>query len=395
MIKFRPFKSEYLYGILDLIKKSDSTDRSADTWNGNNMTAIVTFDDDKLIGVLPLERRSFSLGAGRFIDVLWISAAHVEPEYRSQGIGTSMERKIQEYFFPEYKAVFVYRSDETSPAYNWYKKLGYHEFLSILSFKHDVKRPDASVAYVLLSTDAEVQQWEDKLYDCFNRHVGASGGFPQRHRRFWSDKLKTHYYREFYTYKIIVLTSYDEISAYAFLGETAMKDGIRRVDVLEFAAPDDSISGIRDSLYNAVMNFASQHGFKEIRIQLSIQDPHLQWIKSLGFVNRWRFNIMGRLIDPVNYLRDFLSQRIDLQRDYQFILQTPAHREHSIGTGRNYIKLFAHNGLLNEILLCRCNISNAVDEGRLVVVDGDENNINVLESHFPLNKWRYFQIDYI
>jgi len=45
--------------------------------------------------------------------------------------------------------------------------------------------------------------------------------------------------------------------------------------------------------------------------------------------------------------------------------------------------------------LCRSNISNAVEEGRFVIIDGDKNNIKVLESHFPLNKWQYFHIDYI
>lgn len=392
MITLQPFNNKYLSAILDSIERSDSTNRSMDTWHGNNMTAVIAFDDNKLIGVLPLEKRSFSLGRNRFLDILWVSGAHVDPEYRSKGIGTAMDQMIREYFFPEYKAVFVYRGDETSSAYKWYNKLGYHEFLSIQSFKKEVNQPEATIEYVSWETEANIKQWEDKLYDCFNRHVGSCGGFPKRHRQFWSDKLKTHYYKEFYAYSILALTHQNEILGYAFLGQTSMKDGIPRIDILEFITPGNSVKG---SLYNAIMNFACKRNVNEVRIQLSVQDSNLQWIKSLGFVNRWRSNIMGKLIDPINYLRDSLSEKIDLQHDYQFIIQTPSLGEHSIGTGKNSIKLFAHDGVLNKILLCRCNIANAVEEGRLLIVDGIDRNLNVLEDHFPLNKWRYFHIDYI
>ena len=395
MITIQPFRNEYLASILNLIKRSDSTNRSIDTWCGNNMTSVLAFDDEKLIGVLPLEKRLFSLGSDRSLNILWVSAAHVEPEYRSQGVGTAMNHKIQEYFFPDFKAVFVYRGDETSKAYRWYNKLGYHEILSVLSFKKDVIRLDGASDNVLLSNETEISRWEDKLFSCFNRNTGAFGGFPLRHRHFWSDKIKAHYYKEFYTYSILAITSQDRISGYAFLGKTTMKDGIPRIDILEFVAPDESVTGIRDRLYNAIMNFACQRGLKEVRIQLSTQDPHLQWIKSMGFVNRRRFNVMGRLIDPISYFRECLSGKVDLEEEYQFIIQTPALGEHTIGKGKNSTKLFVHDNLLNDILLCRSNISNAVEEGRFVIIDGDKNNIKVLESHFPLNKWQYFHIDYI
>jgi len=392
VITLHPFDNKYLIDMLDLLERSDSTNRSVDTWHGNNMTAVMAFDDDKLIGVLPLEKRSFSLGKNRFLYMLWISGAHVESGYRSRGIGTAMDQKIREYFFPEYKAAFVYRGDETSPAYKWYKKLGYNELLAVLSFKKETKRPEATTEYVLLENEQNIKQWEDKLYNCFNCHSGSYGGFSKRHSQFWSDKIKTHYYKAFYDYSILVLNYQNEILGYAFLGRTSMKDGVQRIDILEFISPENSV---KDSLYNAIMDFACRRNVNEVRIQLSVQDPNLQWVKSLGFVNRWRLNIMGKLIDPLNYMRDCLSEKIDLEIDCQFIIQTPSLGEHSIGTGKNTVKLFAHDSVLNEILLCRCNIANAVEEGRLIIVDGIDKNLYILEEQFPFNKWRYFQIDYI
>lgn len=376
-----------------MIARSDSTNRSIDTWYGNNMTAILAFNDSELIGAIPLEKRSFSLGKGKFIEILWISGAHVEPDYRNQGIGTAMDRKIKDYYSSEFKAVFAYRGDETSQAYKWYKKLEYCEMLPILSFKKEVKRPDTTIQYELWDNEEMVRQWENNIFNCFTHNIGSYGGYSQRHRQFWSDKFKTHYYKEFYDYSILALTDNDEILCYAFLGQTSMKDNIPRIDILELSMPEDSI--IKDSLFNAIMNFAYRQGLTEVRIQLSIQDPHIKWIKKIGFINRWRTNIVGKLFDPIKYFEDILSEKIDLIRDYQFIIKTPKLGEHIVGTGRNPIKLFAHDSLFNEILLCRCDITNAIEEGRLVIVDGNENNVNILVDNFPLNKWKYFQIDYI
>jgi GNAT superfamily N-acetyltransferase len=387
------FKKVHLQTVLDMIARSDSTNRSIDTWHGNNMTAILAFNDSELIGAIPLEKRSFSLGKGKFIDILWISGAHVEPDYRSKGIGTAMDQKIKDYYSSEFKAVFAYRGDETSRAYRWYKKLEYCEMLPILSFKKEVRRPEITIQYELWDNEEMVRQWESKLFNCFNRYKDFYGGFPQRHRQFWSDKFKTHYYKEFYDYSILALTDNNEILCYAFLGQTSMKDNIPRIDILEISMPEDFI--IKDSLFNAIMDFAYRHGLTEVRIQLSVQDPHLKWVKKLGFINRWRTNIIGKLFNPIKYFEDIMSEKIDLMRDYQFIIKTPKLGEHTVGTGKSSIKLFAHDSLFNEILLCRCNITNAIEEGRLVIVDGNENNTNILVKNFPLNKWKYFQIDYI
>ena len=104
---------------------------------------------------------------------------------------------------------------------------------------------------------------------------------------------------------------------------------------------------------------------------------------------------MGRLIDPMTYLKEYLSEKVDLLKDYQFIIQTPELGEYIIGVGKNRIKLFTNDNLLNEILLCRCNISDAIKEGRIKIIDGNKNDIDIVKELFPLNKWLYFHVDYV
>jgi len=124
-IEIRAFKQEDLSAVLDLIRVSDSTDRTEGTWIKNNMTAVLAFDQERLIGLIPFEKRKVVLCKDKRLNALWASGVHVEPEYRGKGIGSMMDRDIEKYFHPEFEAILVCREDETSRAYRWYEQLGY------------------------------------------------------------------------------------------------------------------------------------------------------------------------------------------------------------------------------------------------------------------------------
>ena len=91
--------------LLDLIAKSISTTRTQSSWNGNQMTAVLAWKNNNLIGALPLEKRKFNIGNGRTIKILWVSAAHVEPEYRSKGIGKKMDSFLRNHFKNKFSKV--------------------------------------------------------------------------------------------------------------------------------------------------------------------------------------------------------------------------------------------------------------------------------------------------
>jgi len=306
MITIRQFQRSDLNQALELIERSISTNRSVQTWLGNNMTAVLALDGIKLIGIIPFEPRRFSLGGGNSIDVLWVSAAHVEPEYRSRGIGAAMDEKTKEYFSPEFKAVFVYRQDEASPAYRWYRKIGFCKIASIISLKKDVEPPSGSGKYIVLKNESDLQKWEGKLYEFFKKHNSGYGGFSVRHNRFWSDKFKVHYYKEHYSYSLLLILRRDDLVAYAFTGRTNMKDGVERLDVLEASVSDDT--GIKDSLHFSIVDFAHKHSLKEIRVQVLEQGTDIQWWKSYGFIKRWKTNMMGKFFEPLGSSEEIISK---------------------------------------------------------------------------------------
>ena len=148
----RPYTPSDLPEILSMIERSDSTDRTERTWSANRMTGTLAFTKNHLIGAIPFEPRKFILGNGAFTKILWVSAAHVDPEYRSCGLGEKLDQQSRKLFYPNYQGIFVYRGDENSLAYKWYTRLGYQVLLPILALRIDVfallKYSSASFVYL-------------------------------------------------------------------------------------------------------------------------------------------------------------------------------------------------------------------------------------------------------
>ncbi len=297
-IAIRAFRERDLDAVLRLIESSDSTNRTKETWLGNDMTAILAFENEKLVGIIPFERRCVVLNENESLDVLWASGVHVEPGYRGQRIGSRMDGEINKYFSPEFEAIMVCREDERSPAYRWYEKLGYQRLMPIISFKKNLEKVLHAPEYQVWHDRQDLEDYGKGIFECFSSNIGSRGGFCARHALFWREKLDVHYYKNFYAYHMLAIMCDDNVLSYAFLGQTKMKDDIERLDILEMMSPE----GMEDKniLYRAIMDFANQLRLKEIRIQIAEKDTDLQWIKSLGFTERWQTNIMGKLIGSDN-----------------------------------------------------------------------------------------------
>lgn len=295
MITIKKYQDADLEKVLDVIRRSDSTDRTRDTWVKNNMTAVLAVDEEKCIGIIPFEKRSIVLVGGETFDVLWVSAAHVDPDYRSQGIGSQLDQAIGSFFSLKFKAIFVCRQDEGSAAFRWYRKNGYNILTKIISLKKKVTKQNIDFDYLINDTFEKVLLDESKIFDCFQKNIGLWGGFPIRDQKFWSKKIQFHYYQSSYRYVVIAIKGEDGFESYAFLGKTCMKDNISRIDILEIIFSPDLKS--KRKLYLAVMDYASKQNAEEVRLQLAERDSELDYVKSFGFEQRWETNLIGKIID--------------------------------------------------------------------------------------------------
>lgn len=302
MLRVERFHEKHLDSTISLLQRSDSTNRSRNTWLGNNMTAVLAFDDDALVGVIPLERRDVVGRDGALVKAVWVSGAHVDEAYRSQGLGSRMDEGIGGLFTPEMDCVLVCRGDEQSAAYRWYIRNSYDPLVEILSFKKGVaaSSPDAGTALLVCETIEDVDRHADRIHACFWRNNGGHCGFVNRDKAFWRNRFQFHYYREFYRYRIAGLQQDGAIVAFAFLGRTTMRDGVPRYDVLDLAVPNDE--AIRDRLFAGIIDMAGRNGLSEIRLQICGNDPARRWVEAMGFKQRWESKVMGKPIGDTGTL---------------------------------------------------------------------------------------------
>ncbi len=357
------------------------------------MTAVLAFDDDVLVGALPFEMRRIRIGDHEDLPVLWVSAAHVEPAYRSQGIGRRLDLFARSQHRLNFDALCAYREDERSPAYRWYVKMGYHPLLPILAFRKKVD--SANIGKLaepteVLSSPAKIAERGAAILDCFTRIVAGVGGYPMRHSNFWAHLMSAHYYKDaFSAYAILALSAAgNAVDAYALLGRTEMRDGVDRLDVLEFIAEEARFR----PLLSAIEEYAASMGVTEIRIQTAAQESLRTWIEFHGFEYRdRRNNFMASLIDPSQALaRKLARHNIRLAID----IETPERRIVSEVTHRPDVEFFMSENTLHELFFHRIGLDEAIDAGHVVLLRGSQ-YLRQLDSMFFPAPWRFFQADHI
>lgn len=308
-----PYHHRYQKQVLNLIENSDSTPRTVETWAPKTMTAVLAFDGNRLIGAIPLEKRKFSIGNGKTIQALWVSGAHVDPAYRSLGIGSAMDRKIQE-LFPQADAVFAFRPDETSRAYQWYERLGFENVMRIISFRKAISNFSHEVSYDIVESAKQIGEQGGNLLACYQKSMKGRGGSPVRTKDFWKEKLKHYYYKDWFRFSLLTLKHKGKLVGYALLGRTSQRDNIDRFEVLEWSV---TASGpLNRELHNAIFHYAHLKRIQEVRIQLSAQDPEVQLVKTLGFKERWRTNMLGKPLKSLSFGKTALKKWRYFQIDY-------------------------------------------------------------------------------
>ncbi|MFC1462400.1 GNAT family N-acetyltransferase [Verrucomicrobiota bacterium] len=377
-----------LEAVLELLERSDNTSRTPATWTGNGMTAALAFDGDRLVGAIPVEPRTLCLGGNRAVRALWVSGAHVDEEYRSRGIGTMLDRKLREAFADEYDAIFVYRADETSRAFRWYARLGFHVLLPVVAYKAKAVSTGAP-EYRWREGVAGIEAGEVGLFSRLTR-TGAAGGNPLRHANYWSTRIKSHCYGAFYKHGLLTVGSDEDPDSYAVLGETTIRDGVKRFDILDHGSPSDRAAW--GSLIRAVMDLAAKRGLEEVRLQLSDEDRAVPWVGGLGFEKRWETNVMGSAIDPPGYLGREL-RRAGITASIE--IETPGLGACSVGDGEPALRLSMPDVDLTRLLFSRMDLVAGVEDGRAELRSGDRDVLATVAGCFPKERWEFHQLDYV
>jgi len=105
-LKVRLFKDKDLRYVIKLIRDSDHTNRTINSWQQNNMTAILAFKDNLLIGAIPFEQHNIKLSLNKYSEGLWVSGAFIKSKYRSLGIGSLLDSEVKK-LIPKKKIIKI------------------------------------------------------------------------------------------------------------------------------------------------------------------------------------------------------------------------------------------------------------------------------------------------
>jgi hypothetical protein len=291
-LKIRLFENKYLDQVIKLINESDHTDRTLSSWKNNDMTAILAFKDNLLIGAIPFESHSIKTAANQYSDGLWVSAAYVKSEYRGLGIGSLLDTEIKN-FIPKKKIIMVVRHDEGTAAYKWYLKNKYTVVSQIFSLKMAVRNSDLKCDrnYKILEIN-EVKENSKEILKIFEFHNNKKNNFPKRSVKYWENRMLFHYYKKFYKYYIILITLDAGQKSFALLGETSIRDNISRIDILELSCTSNK-KDIKN-LLDKIQHFSNKKNVQEVRIQVAECDELKDLVMNYGFAKRWKTNLMSK-----------------------------------------------------------------------------------------------------
>ncbi|WP_417454757.1 GNAT family N-acetyltransferase [Kiloniella sp.] len=398
MFEFRKFTPCDKGELLALIERSDSTPRTDATWDGNPMTACLAFESGRLIGAVPFEKRTFKITNEHHTQMLWVSAAHVDPPYRSQGIGQQLLDNTISLFGKNFDSFGVYREDESSKAYKWYEKNNFIPLLPILAYKKKIDgfTPlNPTNDWVQITSDQDLKFYEEDLFSCLNNSMIC--GIPKRNPEHWRKLFSSYYYKDFNELSILATRSDTNITSFAVLARTSMRDNIDRLDILELVAAEHAQIS---SLVSLIEGYAHKIKVNEVRIQCSAQDQLRYWIEENGYRYRnRRTNIMGRVFNIQNYLNKISKLPGNLPKSEAkdtLSIETPDQGifqigEPSIDTPRCFIR----SNDLQTLLFQRSSPADMITDGRIILLESPERSKKILCNLFPLASWRYFQSDYI
>lgn len=393
----RKNQSRDLPQILDFCRSNnEATPRTKESWRGNKMVSMNLWRGRKMVGIIPLEPRRFKISKDFSIRTLWHTAVYIIPELRSQGFGAQMVRKLVGAFSPKFDGVFVHRHDEKSPAYRWYQKTGHYHLLPILSLKlpkEKFKNSPEFTDFSIFGSDG-IASHSRGFHLIFNKYYRDYGGFQLRNKNFWKNRLQFHYYKDKYSYSAVVRKDGGRILSYAILGRTDLHDKIDRIDILEFVSPPANRPEA-ERLIRAIVNYAKLTPVKEIRMNISVQSPHLMIFQKNNFQNRWRTNILGFLFKPTKIFQKRVKGNSKFSKEYCVYIETPNLSIFRAGKGKKRIRLFMEDYIFHRLLLHRCNIFNAIREGRIVCLEGDDEDMSKFAKIFPLTNWIFHQFDTI
>lgn len=272
--------------ILEFSAQNGFTPRSLESWHGDNMSAALAYEGEKLVGVIPFSVRSIQVKDAQSMRCGYLSAVAISGEYRGAGLGTQL---LQFLVCGAGMDGFMVNSEIDDDAYRWYARNGFAVAVKVQSLLRSLPAGFGAdpVLDAVEITDTGLSEAQcAHLKQAFDRQYACAGGFEVRRADFWNRRLKYHYYRK-YNRAFLIHTAGQR--GYAVASVNSHPKICTRVDILELCFQNGE--ELRE-LLRAAYRLASSFNVAEVKCPAVVGSDLHDQLQVEGFVEGGRFDVL-------------------------------------------------------------------------------------------------------
>ena len=397
MIDFHELKPDELDTALTF-RNSMFTSVGLDHWHDMNCTAVVAWDEDTMIGCIPLQFRRQKIKHNVSIPVVYENAVGVAADRRSQGVGTEMIRVAADFIKDRADALMVVRGGEQTDGYRFYRKSGHSDLMYVSSFSKEAGSPlEGSGAIDVESVD--VESWlaeESRLLELYESLYGQYGGGRARGRGYWDTIFSSHVFRN-RGWELFIARRDSEVVGYLVSARGTWTD-LEDLHVYEVVGRESG--AVAELLRNAREKAGNT---KLVVPSVGLANPLREVLLELGFEeSETTPHIMARILRPERIFRVLVGaeygNEVPTELESLVIKVTTPHRSfalHEPQSPQKKIHLQMKESTLCRLLFCRLDLKSALDTEIVRWPDRDAGIEQILCRVFEFCRWIQWFSDYV
>lgn len=348
-------------------------------WRLLDNKGVLIEKDNDVKGILPMQERSFKIDNDLFIPVLNENNVCVDPNSRGESLGSKLLVYAQEVYKDNYPAFNVFRFDESSKAYGFYRKNDHCDLCFKSLYSLDIKFQPSKRVLKLNKND--FLQYEKEVIKLFKTTYNNYSGYNFRNDSYYSRVINNHIYKnDDWQYFVYIVDSV--ILGYLVINPKCELTGESLIYDIGYESSDIMSELIQSSMeYNDKLNFF-----------LNNETPSFENIINLGFKYQYETSfLLSKIID----IKGLFLKHIDADF-FQggLIIKTPCN-SHEVITGSNPITLTMKSSVLTRLLFKRVDFLGLLNIGLIRLSRYRKEEIKYLSRIFKYNKWFIPVIDFI
>lgn len=357
-------------------------------WEAMGGTAVVAGNGKTICGAISLQYRNFKINGRVSIPVVFENAVGVAKEVRSRGLGSAMLDVAERALRGRVDAFYVYRGDERSPGYRFYRKTNHGD----LYYKCNLvlKQPQGENNKVEVLDAAEAVALERNLLPVFANCYGQFGGYWKRDRGYFRQILDSHVYIN-KDWKLLLVRKGKVVGGYAIINP---HDPITAgLCIYDFAAPGIAV---RQALLGKI-EWLAKRNKQPATMMANREHPLFAPLLKRGYAYEEQSPFgMARIIRPDRIFAQLAHNSVLLDNLHleavtphrDLILNRPAKPKYKA-------TLYLKESQLTRLLSCRLDMAGALETNVIRMTPLPIRVENALCSILRFCPWVLFEIDFV